>query len=185
MSITIERYNDLVRYAKKICLYTYINPYDIVHDAIAANPDCTHKEVKGFLYKQQERLGRETTYREQTGKKKRTVVKTSMCYRCREPLPESAFKTRANGKIYSYCRPCDASHQRECRQKRIEDSRSKARKYYHDHKDKLLPKVKQYYKENKEARKKAIMRWVKANPAKRKAACKRYYQKKKAAMEKV
>ena len=107
-------------------------------------------------------------------------MNTKVCPKCKQQLPATTeyFRLRTNGKIQSYCIPCDKEHKKELYEKDKTRQQEIRRQYYKDnkekfqeyskiynieHKEELSIYMSNYYQKNKEKIKEAAKEWAKNN----------------------
>lgn len=104
--IDIIKYEQLLAFAQKLTAKSHIDPYDILHEAVIVNPDCTERDIRRVFY-DFDRANRDISL---SGSLLDVIVvrknseKFKICSHCREDVPFSGF-TYCGGRLI-YCDSC-------------------------------------------------------------------------------
>lgn len=105
MAIELQRYEELIRYARNLVKNSGIDPYDIVHDAYLGCDSPSNKLIKTTFYEAR-RSRRRFMSGLETLPDLEGRIPTLVCTRCKDPLLATAFYRNAAGYYYTYCAPC-------------------------------------------------------------------------------
>lgn len=108
--INEKEYIALLEYAGQLVEGGVISALDIVHDAIAANPEASRQDVRDAYYREKRRQNTIVELSEIPVSRVRGTI--MICIGCREPLPLGAFYQRTDGRLRTRCRACQAEYLR-------------------------------------------------------------------------
>lgn len=165
-----QRYNVLLEYAKDLVRNTYIDPYDVLHEAWVGNPDgCTKKGVNDVFWKIKREATKVSEWKEYSTKGR--AARTKVCSKCGDEVPLAAFRPER-----SVCRACRSKQQQRWKVNNKKNVKKNRRRYYRKNKKKILKSHKQRYKENKDSIVAAHKVYYERNKQKRYASIKRWRQ---------
>ncbi len=165
--ITVEQYDELIKFAKELQsrYHQGIDPYEMVHTALAINENCTAKDVKSAYWTIRNYSKLFVEY-EETPSQIICPVRTRICYKCQDSLPLSAFTYLSRGRLGNTCDRCICAKAADWRKNNPDAAKQNDREQARRHKEHKNAAAKQHYRHNAPTRKAEIKQWQANNPEK-------------------
>jgi len=101
-------------------------------------------------------------------------ISTRICARCKKEKPNSFFRVRKGGKLFSYCHPCEKEYKSEYAKANSARIVAKTAKWRAENQDKYKAYTREYQKKNRARFTARSLNWAKKNPESRKRIWTKY-----------